>query len=379
VEFDLTEEQRLLGATLRRLLESRYDASARAKLLDSERGWSPELWRRYAELGLLGLPFAEEHGGAAMGAAEVLVVMAEFGRALVLEPFLGTVVLGGGLVAAAGRPEQQAGLLPQVVAGDLLIAAALAEVEARWDVERPATTATPDATTTAGGWRVDGEKVAVLGAADADVFVVPARTPRGVGLFLVRAPDVVITGYPMHDGLRGGDVLLRGAPGTPLGRPEDASGALAGVLDLAVAALCAEAVGAMERMVELTVEHLRNRVQFGEPLAARQALQFRAADMYVSLEQARSMALLARLALAQDDPAERRRSVRAAKIEVDLAARHVGQEAIQLHGGMGMTMEYPVGHYFKRTTAIAKTLAETQELIDDLGADGGLIRPRGGS
>ncbi len=177
----------------------------------------------------------------------------------------------------------------------------------------------------------------------------------------------------MQDGLRGADVLFADAPATLLGTSTDALAVIDTVVDRATAALCAEAVGAMGRMLTMTVDYLKTRVQFGQPIAVFQALQFRCADMYVSLEQARSMTLLARLALAGDDPAERRRLVQAAKIQIDLAGRHISQEAIQLHGGIGMTMEYPVGHYAKRLTVIAKTFADVDTLIAAVGSGEGLV------
>jgi alkylation response protein AidB-like acyl-CoA dehydrogenase len=370
VDLELTDEQKLLAETVNGLLEKRYDPNARLRLLESDEGWSRDMWRRYAELGLLGLPFAEQYGGAGMGPDELAVVLECFGRALVLEPYLATVVLGGGLLAAAGTPEQQATILPRVASGDTLLAFACSEPGSRWSLTDISATATP----TDGGWAVSGQKIAVLGGDAADHFVVTARTPDcDVGLFLVGAADARRDAYPMQDGLRGADVLFADAPAAALGEPVDALSAIESVLDVATAALCAEAVGAMDRMLWLTVEYLKTRVQFGKPIAVFQTLQHRAADMYVSLEQARSMALLARLALTSDDVAERRKMVRAAKLQVDLAARHVGQEAVQLHGGIGMTMEYPVGHYLKRTTVIAKTFADVDLLTDLIGAAGGLV------
>ena len=221
---------------------------------------------------------------------------------------------------------------------------------------------------------MSGEKIAVLGGAAADTFVVTAAVPGGgVGLFLVDASDVTRSPVTLQDGTRGADVLLSEAPARPLGEGGDARAAIEQVVDLATAMLCAEAVGAMDRMLWLTVDYLKTRVQFGQPIAVFQALQHRAADMYVSLEQSRSMALLARLALHDDDRDARRRAVQAAKIQIDLAARHVGQEAVQLHGGIGMTMEYPVGHYVKRTAVIAKTFADTDLLLEAVGAGGGLF------
>jgi alkylation response protein AidB-like acyl-CoA dehydrogenase len=370
MDLDLTDEQRMLADTVNGLLDKRYDANTRLKLLDSELGWSRELWAQYAELGLLGLTFEEQYGGAGMGAAELAIVVESFGRSLVLEPFFATVVLGGSLVAAAGTAEQKQDILPRVAAGELLLAFAASEPTSRWSLTELTTAATPDGDT----WTVSGEKIAVLGGDSAEQLVVTARTPDGIGLFLVSAADTTVSPYAMQDGLRGADLVLSSAPATLLGTSTAALDVIESVVDVATAALCAEAVGAMNRMLWMTVEYLKTRVQFGQPISVFQALQFRAADMYVSLEQARSMALLARLALSGDDPLERRRSVRAAKIQIDLAGRHIGQEAIQLHGGIGMTMEYPVGHYMKRTSVIAKTFADTAELLAQVGADGGLIR-----
>lgn len=370
MDLDLTDEQRMLAESVNGLLDKRYDPNARLALLDSELGWSRELWSQYAELGLLGLTFDEQYGGSGMGPAELAVVMECFGRALVLEPFLATVVLGGSLVAAGGTAEQKKDVLPRVAAGELLLAFAHTEPASRWSLTDLATSATA----AGDGWTLTGEKIAVLGGDCADQLVVSARTPDGVGLFLVAGADVTRSAYRMQDGLGGADVLLRDTPAQLLGTATDALDVLESVLDTATAALCAEAVGAMTRMLWMTVDYLKTRVQFGQPIAVFQALQFRSADMYVSLEQARSMALLARLALTGDDPAERSRSVKAAKIQIDLSGRHIGQEAIQLHGGIGMTMEYPVGHYVKRTTVIAKTFADTAELIAAVGADGGVIR-----
>jgi alkylation response protein AidB-like acyl-CoA dehydrogenase len=373
VDLDLTDEQRLLADTVNAVLDKRYDPNARRELIGSQLGWSRELWAQYAELGLLGLSFDEKYGGAGMGPAELAIVMESFGRSLVLEPFFATVLLAGSLIAAAGTDEQKAEILPKIAAGELLLAFAYAEPGSRWSLEDLSTTATHDGD----GWTVSGEKIAVAGADSADQLVVSARTSGGIGLFLVHAADVTLSRYAMQDDRRGADVLLSSTPATLLGTSTDALSVIEGVVDVATAGLCAEAVGAMNRMLWMTVDYLKTREQFGRPIAVFQALQFRAADMYVSLEQARSMALLARLALTGDDPVERRRTVRAAKIQIDLASRHIGHEAIQMHGGIGMTMEYPVGHYLKRTTVIERTFADTCELIALVGADGGLVRETG--
>lgn len=362
----------MLADSVGSLLDKRYDPNARLALLTSDEGWSRELWKQYAELGLLGLTFDEQYGGAGMGVGELAVVMESFGKALVLEPFVATVVLGGALVAAAGTPEQKAELLPGVADGSTLLAFAYAEAGARWSLRDISCTATQDGP----GWTVSGSKIAVLGGDSADHLIVTARTPDGdVGLFVVDASAEAVRRdtYAMQDGLRGADVLLDAAPAYALGSPADSLTAVESVLDTAAAVLCAEAVGAMERMLWLTVDYLKTRVQFGQPIAVFQTLQHRAADMYVSLEQARSMALVARLALADDDVEARRRMVRAAKIQINTSARHIGEEAVQLHGGIGMTMEYPVGHYLKRAAVLARTFADTDTLIEQVGAAGGLI------
>jgi alkylation response protein AidB-like acyl-CoA dehydrogenase len=373
MDFDPTDEQRMLAETVNSLLDKRYDPASRLKLLDSELGWSRDLWQQYAQLGLLGLTFDEQYDGAGMGGAELATVMESFGRSLVLEPFFATVVLGGTLVSQAGTPDQKAAILPKVAAGELLLAFASTEPGTRWSQTDITTTAVRSADSGRDGWKISGEKIAVLGADSADTLIVTAVTPEGIGLFLVDAADVSVEAYAMQDGQRGGDVLLADAPAQLLGTSANAIDHITTVIDIATAALCAESIGVCERMLWMTVEYLKTRVQFGRPIAVFQALQFRAADMYVALEQARSMALLARLSLEDDDPSARQRTVRAAKIQVDLSSRKIGQESIQLHGGIGMTMEYPVGHYFKRSAVIGKTFADTSELIELVGADGGLI------
>jgi alkylation response protein AidB-like acyl-CoA dehydrogenase len=369
MELELTEEQRMLGDAVKSLLDKRYDANARLALLQSDDVFSRELWQQYAALGLLGLTFDEQYGGAGMGVGELSVVMEAFGRALVLEPFVATVVLGGQLIAAAGSPEQKAALLPSIADGSTFVALATSESGSRWSLTNIATTATR----ASDGWTISGEKIAVLGGDVADHVLVTALTPDGVGLFVVAGSDVARDAYRLQDGLGAADLVFSSAPAVPLGSLAEGLGHLENVIDIATAVLCAEAVGAMDRMLWITVDYLKTREQFGQPISVFQALQFRAADMFVSLEQARSMAMVARLALANDDVAERRRMVQAAKIQIDTSARHVGQEAIQLHGGIGMTMEYPVGHYAKRATVIAKTFADTDTLVELVGAGGGLI------
>jgi alkylation response protein AidB-like acyl-CoA dehydrogenase len=370
VELELTVEQQLLAETIKDVLDKWYGPRGRLAVLQSWRGWSPEMWHRYADLGLLGLTFDEQYGGAGMGMAELSVVMESFGAALVLEPYLSTVVLGGGLIAAAGSPEQKAAILPRVAAGELLLALAHTELSTRWSLTGVQTSARPDSD----GWRISGQKIAVVGGDSADEIIVTSRTPDGsIGLFLVPGSAVRRNAYQMHDGLRGADLLFDDVPGTAVGPPSGALTTLGRILDIATAALCAEGVGVMGRALSLTIDYLKFRKQFGRPLADFQALQYRAADMYVSLEQARSMALLARFAVTTDGEARHRTAIQAAKVQVDLAGRHITQEAIQLHGAIGLTMEYPVGHYFRRMSVITKTFADVDTLVERVGSAGGLI------
>ena len=304
MELDLTDEQRLLADTVNGLLDKRYDANTRLGLIKTELGWSREMWAQYAEVGLLGLTFDEKYGGAGMGAGELAIVMESFGRSLVLEPFLSTVVLGGSLVAAAGTDEQKAEILPKVAAGELLLAFAHTEPTSRWSLTDLATTASQDGTS--------GRSPARRSRCSAPTAPTSSSSRHApataIGLFLVAGSDVTRSPYRMQDDTRGADVLLSAAPAVLLGLATDAVDVIAGVIDVATAALCAEAVGAMNRMLWMTVDYLKTREQFGAPIAVFQALQFRAADMYVSLEQARSMALLARFV------AGRRRPCRAAPL-----------------------------------------------------------------
>jgi alkylation response protein AidB-like acyl-CoA dehydrogenase len=370
VDLELTAEQRLLAETINDVLTKRYRPSDRLDLLQSDQGWSREMWRCYADLGLLGLTFEERYGGAGMGIAELSVVTESFGRALVLEPYLSTVILGGGLIAAVGSPELKASVLPRVAAGEMLLAFAHTELDTRWSLTDIQTSAAPDG----GGWRISGQKISVLGGDSADAVIVTGRTPGGpIGLFLISGSAVRRNVYQMQDGLRGADLLFEDAPAAKLGPPSGALSAVESVLDVATAALCAEAVGVMESALWMTVDYLKSRKQFGRPLADLQALQHRAADMYVSLEQARSMALLARLAVEIDDMRRRRTAIQAAKIHIDLAGRHITQQAVQLHGAIGLTMEYPVGHYFRRMSVITKTFADVDTLVESVGSAGGLI------
>jgi pimeloyl-CoA dehydrogenase small subunit len=378
MDFDLTDEQRLLKDSVERLITDQYAFEQRKKYMAESTGWSAAVWNQYAELGLLGLPFEEKLGGFGGGAVETMIVMEAFGRGLVLEPYFATVILGGGLLRRAGSDALRAALVPQITAGKLKLAFAHVERQSRYDLADVAATARKDT----GGYVLDGAKSVVLHGDCADKLLVTARVSGarrdrdGVGLFLVDADAAGVTrrSYPTQDGLRAAEVSLAGvrvAADAVLG--DNALPAIEHVVDEAIAALCAEAVGTMQAMHETTLEYLKTRQQFGRPIGSFQVLQHRSVDMLVALEQARSMAMFAAVMAAEEDAAERRRSIAAAKVQIGRSGKHIGQEAIQLHGGIGMTMEYKVGHYFKRMTMIDMLFGDADVHLATLARVGGLF------
>jgi pimeloyl-CoA dehydrogenase small subunit len=353
MDFDLSEEQQLLKASVERLLAAHYDFEARRTHMQEPDGFSRALWRRYAELGLLGLFFGEEHGGIGGSAVETMIVMEAFGRALVLEPYLSTAVLCGSLLRLAGSAAQRDRLLPAIASGEILLAFAHAEPQARYDLADVKTSARMEGS----GYVLDGTKTLVLHGDSADELIVSAQAPQGLSLFLIEARGEGVTrrGYPTIDGQRAAAVSLarvRVPQDALIGEAGAALPLIERVADIAIAALGAEAVGAMAAMHELTVEYLKARKQFGVSIGEFQVLAHRAADMLIALEQARSMAMLAAMTAAEESAAERRKAISAAKVQICSSGRIVGQQAIQLHGGIGMTYEYKLGHYFKRVTVI---------------------------
>ncbi len=365
MDFRLAEEQTQLADALRRYLDRNYRFEQRRAIAAAAPGFSIEAWRQYAEFGLLGLTLAEADGGLAGGAVDTMVVMQEFGRALVLEPYLASSVLAAPLLAELGSAEQRARWLPAVARGERRLALAHGEAEARYVLEYVATRARRDGA----GWLLTGAKSVVLGGADADALLVSARTEgepgdaRGVSLFLVEpaAAGLRRRGYRMHDLLGAAEIELA-AVAVPaqglLGPAGQALPALARAVDRAGAALCAEAVGAMDALNAATVEYLKTRRQFGQPLGRFQVLQHRMVDMFIATEQARSMMYHAATRADHPDALERGRAVAAARTLVDQSARLVGQQAVQLHGGMGVTDELAVSHWFKRLTTIGLTLGD---------------------
>lgn len=381
MDFSFDTEQDALRDAVRALLSKRYAGiDGRRDATAADPGWSEEVWAQLAEMGVLGLPFAEEDGGMGAGPAEVALVAEQVGRVLAPEPFVEAVVLAGGAIAAAGTAEQRAALLPGICDGSRVAALARFEPGRAAGAAPLRVTATQDGD----GWRLDGVKEPVPHGARADLLVVSAAVGDRTGLFLVDPADAGDTldraGYRSFDGTRAARVTFTGTPATPLGDPSvDAAPALALATAHATVASCHEAVGAMQTALDLTTEYLRTRKQFGVPLKTFQALTFRAADMYVSLELARSTALWATLVLAEG--AHDQVAATRAVVQTCAAARHVGQEAIQLHGGIGMTDEYAVGHYTARLTAIDAALGGRQAALAALAAqvgEHGVVDPMAG-
>jgi alkylation response protein AidB-like acyl-CoA dehydrogenase len=361
MNFEFKEEQLQLADALKRWIARDYSFEARRAIVASPAGTSERAWATLAELGLTALPVPEAQGGFAGDAVDMFVVMQELGRGLVVEPYFAT-VLGAEFLRLGGGHE---GLLERVAAGELKLACALGERQSRHDMRDIATRAERDAD----GWVLSGEKKVVLHGAQAGVLIVSARSggaqrdEDGIALFAVPAdaPGLRITEYRMLDGQRAADLRLDGVqvgPEAMVGEPGAGWEVLEAALDYGAGLLCAEAVGAMDALFAATLEYLKTRQQFGVPIGKFQALQHRMADMYIHLEQARSMALLAAVRLRGGNAAERRQAVSAAKYRVGQAARFVGQQAVQLHGGMGVTDELPAAHYFKRLSTIELTLGD---------------------
>ncbi len=373
MDFDLSEDQRLLTDSVARLLGDNYSFTQRKALLAAAPGYSDTLWAQYAELGLLGLPFAEDFGGFGGSAVDVMLLMQAFGRHLVLEPYLATVVLAGTALKLAGNEEQQGALIPEIAAGALKLAFAHYERQARYDMTDVLTTAKRSGD----GWVLEGAKSVVLQGDTADKIIVSARTSGGrddaggLSLFIVEAnaAGVARRGYTLRDGSRAAELSLS-AVQVPaealLGAVDGALPVIEQVVQAGIAAGAAEVIGAMEAMQEMTLDYLKTRQQFGKAIGENQALQHRAAEMLVNLEQGRSMAMLAAMSLDEPDAAERARAISMAKVGVGQAGRFVSQNAVQLHGGIGMTEEYAVGHFFRRVMVFEHLFGDTAYHLDKL-------------
>jgi alkylation response protein AidB-like acyl-CoA dehydrogenase len=353
MDFELNDDQTMLQDSLQKFIQKDYTFDKRREALNTPNGYSASVWAQLAEQGVLGIGLPEEHGGFG-GEVEVMVVMEQIGRGLVLEPFMSTVVIGGGLIRDNGSAAQQAEILPKVIAGECRIALAHHEEGARYALDH--------VNAVANGSKITGKKTVVLDGAVADLLIVSARdaSSKKISLFVVdaTATGVKRVNYRTHDGRSAADITFTDVAGQLLGKPGEGLTALEAIVDQANAALCAEAVGAIDAINQATVEYAKNRKQFGQPIGKFQALQHRMADMFVQGVQARSMSSLATGYSRDKDANVRRRKVSTAKAYIGNASRFCGQNAVQLHGGMGITDELAAGHYFKRLTLINQTFGD---------------------
>lgn len=375
MNFTLNEEQQMLADTVGRFVQEEYGFEARRKRMASfppgSPGFSEDLWCQLAEMGLFGLNVPEAHGGMGGGPVETMIVMEALGRALVIEPYLDTGVVAPRLLATYGSAAQQDRFLNKIAMGSLRFALAVLEPQARYDLHDTRTRAQR----TGDGWRLDGAKSVVLHGDSADWFIVTARTrpgttaAEGLTLFLVnaKAPGVSVQGFPTIDGQRCAELSMDAVSvedALVIGQVDQGLALAEWALDQGLAALAAEAVGSMERLTELTCEYIATRKQFGVAIGSFQVLQHRVADMRIAVEQTRALALMAAAHVAGTDRAQRRRAASAAKAMAGRSGRYVGQQATQLHGGMGMTDEMACGHYFKRLTAIDMTWGNTEHHVE---------------
>jgi alkylation response protein AidB-like acyl-CoA dehydrogenase len=376
MDFDPSDDQRLLVESVTRMLGDTYSFAQRKGYMALKQGYSPEIWSQFAELGLLGLPFAEEYGGFGGSAQEVMLVMQAFGRALVLEPFFPTVVLGGTAINVAGSGPQKQAILPAIAEGRMKLAFAHAERQARYDLTDVVTTARRNGS----GWVLDGSKTVVAHGEAADRIVVSARTggersdEDGITLFLIdaSASGVARRGYLSRDDTRAADISLANVAVSDADVLGEVGGGLAvirRVVEAGIAATAGETVGAMEAMNEMTLEYSKTRVQFGNPIGSYQVVQHRLADMFMAQEQGRSMAMLATMSIDNPDDDQRAHDIALAKVGIGQAGRYVSQSAVQMHGGIGMTEESAVGHYFRRCMVIERLFGDPAYYLAKLAAE----------
>ena len=366
MDFSFSDEQNMLQDSVQRFIQNAYSFDSRQKIVDSDDGFSRANWAQFAEMGWLGLPFSEEDGGFGGTAVETMILLEEFGKGLVVEPYISAVLQAGSIVASVGTTAQKQQILEPLIAGDLLPALAYIEPQARFNVNDVKTSATSQGD----GYVINGFKGVVIGGPSADVFIVPARTAgdqmdaSGISLFLVdaNAAGVIRRDYPTIDGFRASELTLAEVvvgPEALLGSLNEGLEPLQYGLDQGMMGTGAEAVGAMEVLYKDTVEYCKTREQFGQPIGKFQVLQHRMVDMFIEHEQTKSLAYMAAMRLAEGYNAASRKALSALKVQVGKGGTFVGQNAVQLHGGMGMTNELNVGHYFKRLTAIETLYGNT--------------------
>ncbi len=379
MDFSYDDEQRALRDAVRGLVGKTYaDHDHRREVTADDPGFDEQLWSRMGAMGLLGLPFAEDDGGVGAGPVEIGIVCQELGSVAAPEPYLAAVVIAGGLVAACGAPEQRAQVVSPLAGGESLPAFAHAEPGARWTEQARSVTATQEGD----GWSLSGTKEPVPHGARADVLVVSAALPDGgTGLFLVEPSEASVTGYPAYDGSRAARVDLDATPATPLGEPgRDLTGSIATVLDLARVMAAHQALGAMRTALRSTTDYLKSRQQFGVTLNTFQDLTFRAADMYVTLELTQSVVDWATMVVATGDADALADAASRCALQASRGSRHVGQEAIQLHGGIAMTAEYAVGSLVAQLTALDHLLGDGGFHLGRLAStvtDHGMLDPLG--
>ncbi len=365
MDFSFTSEQDMLRDTVAKLVAQQYDFDTRRKIAKSDTGWRPEMWAQFAELGLLGASFTEAEGGFGSGPIEAMIISEEFGKGLVIEPYLQTVVIGGNFFRHGGSDAQKEEHIPGIIGGETIIAFAYSEPKSRFDLNDVSTTAKKDGA----GYVLNGHKAVVLGAPFATHLIVTARTSGGqrdtggVSVFLVPkgAKGITTRDYPTVDGLRASEVYFEnvavGADAV-IGSVDGGLLLVEKVVDNAIAALCAEAVGCFKVLNEATIAYSKQRKQFGQPIGNFQVLQHRMVDMFMAAEQATSMTYMLTLKLDEADKA-RKMASSAAKVQVGKAGKLISQDAVQIHGGMGMTDELNVGHFFKRVTMIESQFGNT--------------------
>ena len=359
MDFSFSEEQTLLQESVQRFIEKDYAFDQRQKLIKTDDGFDRANWSTFAELGWLGLPFSEEAGGYGGGAIETMILMEEFGKGLVVEPYLSSVLLAGKCLEYGGNTDQIENTLAEVVAGTKLGAFAFVEPQARFNLADTVTTAVQSVD----GYTLNGFKGVVLGGPSADFFIIPARTAgdqrdtKGITLFLVDSNTVGLSrrDYATVDGLRASELTIdnvSAAASAVVGVQDNGYELMERVIDMGIMAVSAEAVGAMEVLYKTTVDYCKTREQFGQPIGKFQVLQHRMVDMFVEHEQTKSLLYMAAMRLDDEYGVQARKAVSGLKVQVGKGGTFVGQNAVQLHGGMGMTDELNVGHYFKRLTTI---------------------------
>ena len=373
MDFSLDDDLLLLRDGIGRFAAESYDFETRQEIVDSEAGYSHEHWRQFAELGWLGATLPEEYGCIGLGPRAAMVIMQELGKGLVVEPYLPTVVLGGEMIARHGSDFQKDTVLPGISAGEITLALAHAEPGSRYDLHNIATTAEP-----AGfDFVLNGAKGMVLNGASADKIIIPARSAgerndrEGISLFLIdgEAPGLSRREFRTYDGWRAAEIQLTDVmarDGDLIGERPQGLEVLEDIMDRGIAALCAEAVGTMEVLFEATLEYLKTRKQFGRAIGEFQALQHRMSDMYMSLENARSMAFAATIALEEDDPARRREEIAMAKVQINESAHLIGRQGVQMHGAIAITDELAASHYYKRLSAIEALFGNTEHHLGRL-------------